>query len=194
MNRKVKKIFTNTRIVILLICLVLALVAIHPNPNNKGVAIRNVISNSSANLGGVQSPKPNIAPMSREVIEAINNKVINDVGDYSDAVNNLKANVIIQVRTNKELYRLLVREKFDVIELNETEWKIIEETVEVNETINGSLIKKNETITTRVEVPKTETISLGVEDIGLRVYDAPKTNITFRKKWMRPLFKLKRLY
>lgn len=177
MNRKVKKIFTDTRVIILLVFVALAIVAMHPNPYKKGVAIRTVISNSSANLAGIQSPTPNIAPMSREVITAINNKIIKDAGDYFDAVKDLKSNMSIRVRTDKDIYRLIIRDKIEVVELNETEFKTIEEIIEVNETINGSLVKRNKTIIRRIEVPKTERINLGTEDIGLRVYDAPKTNI-----------------
>ena len=177
MDRKVKKIFTNLRVLILLIFIVLAVVAMHPNPYKKGVAIRNVIVNSSASLGGIQSPKPNVAPMSREVILAVNNKVINNVEDYFNAVENIKVNLSVQIKTNKGAYRLVPKESTKVIELNETEFKTIEEIREVNESINGSFVIRNETITKTIEVPKTETINLGVEDLGVRVYDAPKTNI-----------------
>ncbi len=177
MDRKVKKIFTNLRVIILLIFIVLAVVAMHPNPYKKGVAIRNVIVNSSASLGGIQSPKPNVAPMSREVILAVNNKVINNVEDYFNAVENIKVNLSVQIKTNKGAYRLVPKESTKVIELNETEFKTIEEIREVNESINGSFVIRNETITKTIEVPKTETINLGVEDLGVRVYDAPKTNI-----------------
>ncbi len=177
MYRKAKKVFTNARVIIVIVTLILAIVALYPNPYNKGVAIRNVISNSSANLAGIQNPKPNIAPMSREVILAINNKVIKDLEDYYKEMETLKLNVSLQIKTNKGTYRLMPKEKINVIELNETEWRTIEEVIEVNETINGSVAKTNETITKRVEVPKTEIIRLGVEDIGLRVYGAPKTNL-----------------
>lgn len=177
MNRKLKKIFTNVRIIILLIFLVLAVAAIHPNPYKNGVAIRNVITNSSANLAGIQSPKPNIAPMRREVIIAVNNRIVKDMEDYSNTIKDLKPNISIQLKTNKDNYRLITKEKLEVIELNETEWKIIEEIVEVNETINNTIVKENKTITKRIQVPKTKIISLGTEDIGLRVYEAPNTNI-----------------
>jgi len=177
MNRKLKKIFTNVRVIILLIFLVLAIVAIHPNPYNKGVAIRNVISNSSANIAGIQSPKPNMAPMRRESIIAVNNKIINDIEDYSKAIEDLRPNASIQVRTNKDTYRLIVKEDLKTIELNETEWKVVEETIEVNETIDNKTITKNQTTTKRTLVNKTETINLGPQDIGLRVYEAPTTNI-----------------
>ena len=79
MNRKLKKIFTNTRVIILLVFLILAVVAMHPNPYKKGVAIRNVISHSSANMAGIPRPKPNMAPMRRESIITINNRVINNM-------------------------------------------------------------------------------------------------------------------
>ncbi|MEA2036849.1 MAG: hypothetical protein U9O94_05035 [Nanoarchaeota archaeon] len=162
---------------ILLAFLVFAIVAIHPNPNNTGVAIRNVIVNSSANLAGIQSPKPNMAPMGREVITAINNRAIKNMEEYYNAIEKIKINSSIQVKTNHGLYRLITREKTETIELNETELISIEEIIEVNRTINGTLTKVNETITKNVRVPKTQTISLGVEDLGLRVYPAPKTNI-----------------
>jgi len=177
MSRKIKKIFTNVRVLLLVVFLVLAIVAIHPNPYKKGVAIRNVISNSSANLAGIQSPKPNMAPMSRESIIAVNNKIVKGLEDYSNAVSVVKANISLQIKTDKGTYRLIPKESFNVIELNETEIKTITEIVETDEEINGSIVTVNKTVTKEVEVPKTESISLGVGDIGLRVYDAPKTNI-----------------
>ncbi|MBU0629038.1 MAG: hypothetical protein KKC75_07660 [Nanoarchaeota archaeon] len=177
MNRKTKKILTNPRIIILMICIVLALVAIHPNPYNKGAAIRNVIVNSSANLAGIQSPRPTAAPMSREIITSINNKVISNTEEYYSALGTIKPNTSIQIKTSKGSYRLMPKENFKIIELNETEIKTIEETVEAEEEVNGSMIKVNKTETKQITVPKTEAISLGFQDIGLRVYDAPTTNL-----------------
>jgi preprotein translocase subunit SecD len=177
MNYKLKKIFSNVRVLILIAFLAMAIVAINPHPFAKGVAIRSVLTNSSASLAGIQPPKPTSTPMSRERITAINNQPINTVEDYYDFVNNLQINQSIQIKTNKGLYRLTVRENTETIELNETIEKEIEETVTVNETINGTITEVNKTIEKIVEVPKTETISLGVEDIGLRVYEAPKSNI-----------------
>ena len=176
-NRKVKRIFTDVRVILLLVFLALAIVAIHPNPYKGGVAIRTVIANSSANLAGIQSPKPTLAPMGREVVVAINNKIISDVESYSDEISKIKANVSVQIRTDANNYRLLTKEKTEIILLNETEIITVEEIIEVEEVIEGEVVKQNKTITKKVEVPKTEVMSLGVENIGLRVYDAPKTNI-----------------
>ncbi len=175
--RKIKKIFKNLRVIIVLVCLLLAIVAIRPDYYNTGVAIRNVVANSSANLAGIQSAKPNIAPMSREVINFINNKEIKNIEDYNEALKQIRINSTLQIRTNRETYKVIAREKTRTIQLNETELKTIEEVVETNDTINGSLTKINKTTTKKIRVPKTEIISLGVEDIGLRVYDAPNSNI-----------------
>lgn len=177
MKYKLKTIFTNVRVLILLGFIVMALVAINPHPFAKGVAIRGVLTNSSASLAGIPQPKPTGTPMSKERIIAINNKPIDTVGDYYDFTNNLKINQSIQIKTNKGLYRLTVREKTKTIELNETIIKEVEEIVTVNETINGTIKEVNKTIKTPKEVRKTKTTSLGVEDLGLRVYEAPKSNI-----------------
>ena len=177
MKYKLKTIFTNVRVLILLGFIVMALVAINPNPFVKGVAIRSVLTNSSASLAGIPQPKPTGTPMSKERIIAINNKPIDTVEDYYDFVNELRINQSVQLKTNKGLYRLTVKEKTKTIELNETIEKKIEEIIKVNETVNGTIQEVNKTINRTVEVPKIKTISLGIEDIGLRVYEAPKSNI-----------------
>lgn len=126
MNPKIKKIFTNVRVIILLVFLVLAIVAINPNPGATGVVIRNVITNSSAAEAGISQPAPTARPASRERILEINNKPIIDEESYYSFISSLKPNQSIQIKTNKGMYRLKAREN---------------------------------------------------EDIGLRVFNAPKTNI-----------------
>ncbi len=177
MNYKLKAIFTNVRVLILIAFIVMALIAINPHPFVKGVAIRSVLTNSSASIGGIPPPQPTGTPMSKERITAINNKAIDTVEDYYNFMDGLKVNQSIQVKTNKGLYRIVVKEKTKTIDLNETITKEIEEIVKVNETINGTIQEINKTVKKTVQVPKTETISLGVEDIGLRVYEAPSSNI-----------------
>jgi preprotein translocase subunit SecD len=113
---KVKKIFTNFRVIIVLIAVLLAVVSIHPNPFTKGVAIRSVSVNSSAALAGIESPKPTATPMSRERIVSINNKPIDDVADYYALESSLKANRTVYVKTNKETYKLVTQPK-----INETD-------------------------------------------------------------------------
>jgi len=176
MNYKIKKLITNWRVVLLIVFLAISLIAMHPTLS-KGVAIRNIVTNSSASIAGIQQPKPNVMPVSRERVISINNKPINSLEDYFAYASALTPNRAIQIKTTKGTYRLTTKEKFETIELNETEEKLIEELVQRNATINGSVRLINETITKKVAVPKTTQTSMGTEDIGLRVYEAPKTNI-----------------
>lgn len=178
MKYRLKKIFTNARVIILLAFIIMAIVAINPHPGTKGVAIRSVLTNSSAYEAGIPQPKPTGTPMSKERIISINNKEIEDTEDYYDFTSGLRINQTVQVKTNKGLYRITVREEKQVIEVfNETETIEIEEIITANETINGTTVEVDKTIITEKTVPKTEVISLGPEDLGMRVYDAPTSNI-----------------
>jgi len=103
-------LFRRPRVIILLIFLLLALVAIHPNPWNTGVAIRAVAANSTASLAGMESPKPASPPMSREVITAINNLPIKNVGDYHALIESLPANTTISILTNRQAYTVRVQD------------------------------------------------------------------------------------
>jgi preprotein translocase subunit SecD len=178
MKKKLKQIFTNVRVIILLVALIFAIFAIYPSPNAHGVAIRNVLDNSSASEAGIVNVKPTIAPMNREVITGINNQPIEGLDDYYDFVNNLVPGTTFTIQTNYgEVYQLTTREAFEVIELNETEFITVNETIQTNVTINGTMQVINETVEKTIEVPKTITESLGLEDIGLRVYEAPTSNV-----------------
>jgi len=135
------------------------------------------MTNSSATEAGIQQPPPTVKPVNRERILAIDNRPINNVEDYYNYVNTFEPNKSIQIKTNKGLYRLTTREDVEIIELNETVKKTIHETITVNETINGTVVEVNKTISKTIEVPKTKKIIKGTEDIGMRVFDAPQTNI-----------------
>ncbi|MBI2651321.1 hypothetical protein HYX01_02525 [Candidatus Woesearchaeota archaeon] len=110
MNQKIKKVFTNFRVIILLICIVLALVAINPKISAEGVAIRNVVANSSATEAGIPQPAPNVRPVARERILSINNKPVKDAEDYYNFVSSLKPNQSIQLKTTKALYKLKTKQ------------------------------------------------------------------------------------
>lgn len=173
---KLKKIFTNVRVLICLFLLVAAIVAIHPGLR-EGVAIRGVVKDSAAALAGFESPKPTSMPMSREVIERINNIPIESVDEYNAVIQKFEPNKTIQIQTNKKIYRVTIKPKTETTTLNETELKTIEEIKQVNKTINGTKQIVNETVNVTKRVPKTKTVVVGTEDIGLAVYDAPKSNI-----------------
>ena len=176
MNYKVKKLLTNWRVIILIFFLVVSVIAIHPTLS-KGAAIRNVITNSSASIAGIPQPKPNILPVNRERITSINNAPINTVDDYYKYASTLAPNRTITVKTNRAVYKLLTQENFETITLNETEEKTVEEIVQKSVTLNGTAQLINETVTRIITTPKTKQISKGIQDLGFRVYEAPKTNI-----------------
>jgi preprotein translocase subunit SecD len=174
---KAKKLLTSVRVIVLIVALLLAAVAIRPSFDREGAAIRGVARNSSAMEAGIVSPQPNAQPMSREVILAMSNVPIRTVEDYEAFVAELDINRTVQVKTNKGLYRLTTRARTETITLNETETVTINETVEVNQTIDGETVLVNETREAEVTRPKTMTRVLGMEGIGLTVYEAPTSNL-----------------
>ena len=165
MNYKIKKLLTNWKIILLVIFLIMSVIAIHPT-KSEGVAIRSVVTNSSASIAGVPQPKPTIQPVARERVIAIGSRPVKDVASYFEEISKIGPNRTIQLKTNKAAYRIVTKEAFETIILNETEAVNVTETNE-----------KNQTITKTILVPKTKKVSKGLEDIGLKVYDAPKTNI-----------------
>ncbi len=167
----IKKIFHNWKIWLLILCLVFALIALHPNPFAKGVAIRSVVKDSAAYAAGVPSPKPNAPPMSREVITAINNIPITNVNDYAKVMISLTPNTTLSIKTTSSIYRVVVKPKYEVTILNETEWQNVTTTY-FNTTLNQTV-----NTTTEVLVNKTSSRIIGADDIGLKVYNAPTSNI-----------------
>jgi len=181
---KTKKIFSNIRVIIMLVFLIMSLVAIfsfdpilHPNQYGKGAAIRNILPDSSASDAGMLNPKPTTPPMSKEKVLELNNEKINTIQDYYSFIEDLKVNQTLQIKTNKDLYKLTVRPLLSITVLNETETKIVPEIVQVNETIDNETVLVNKTINKTITVNKTTSQVIGVEDLGFKVYDAPTTNI-----------------
>jgi preprotein translocase subunit SecD len=174
---RLKKILTNPRVIILLACLLLGLFAINPRPWNDGVQIKSITRNSSAELAGFENPKASISPMGRERIIAMNNKPILDIDAYYKFVLTLEENQTISIKTTKNTYKLLTKPKYHVTVLNETETILVDETIESNETINGTVTLVNKTIQKEVEQSKVLREVIGVEPLGFAVGPAPKSNL-----------------
>lgn len=174
---KLKKIFTNLKIIIALVAVILAVVAIYPNPWAEGVAIRSIDINSSASLAGIESPKPTSAPMSKEIIISMNNIPIKDIVDFDNFVNSLTQNRSVTLKTNKNIYLLRTLPEYKITILNETEEKIVEEIIQINETINGTTSLVNKTVNKTITINKELKEIIGMQKIGIKVYNAPTTNI-----------------
>ena len=128
----IKKIFKDTRVIILLVILALSLIAINVQPWKSGVAIRNVIKNGPADVAGISNPSPNSAPMTREVIHSINNIPIKNIDDYYNILGNIPVNQTVKVTTNKKTYTLKSQYKTKIIETKNQTKKIT-----LNETTLG---------------------------------------------------------
>ncbi|MBI4150899.1 hypothetical protein HY492_02125 [Candidatus Woesearchaeota archaeon] len=162
---KMRNILTNWRVIVLIIVLLFAIIAISPNPWTDGVTIKSVEKNSSASLAGIENPKPTAQPLGKERVLAINTNEIHSVADYYAALDDVKINQTIQVKTTKRNYQLKILPEIVRVQLNETM------TVERNVTVNGT------TTAELVTVPKVREDIVGVADIGLAVDEAPTTNL-----------------
>ncbi len=114
---KLKKIMMNWKVILVMVAVLLAVLAIHPNPWAKGVVIRSVERNSSAFNAGLQGASPTVPPMSRERIVSVNNVAINNVEDYYAQVDKLISNTSLQIKTTKDLYRLSTTENNGKVDL-----------------------------------------------------------------------------
>src|SRR3989344_1662411 len=168
--KSLKRFLTNWRLIILFAAVLMALFAIAPNPLASGVIITHVAKASAAELAGMEAPNPNSAPMGRERIVAIDNSPVNNVGDYFRLTSMLEPDQQLIIKTTESTYRLKVKPLTITVALNGTEEKTITETKPINAT-------HNETVNKTVTVPKTETKVIGAEDIGLRVKQAPTSNL-----------------
>lgn len=174
---KTKRILTNWRVIVLLIAVLLAVLAIHPAPWATGVVIKAVEKNSSASLAGIQNPSAEAAPLSKERVLAINGKSITSVSEYYDMMGDFRINQTIQLKTTARIYQLKIQPEIVVTKLNTTESKVVQETIAVNQTVNGSVVQVNKTINKTIQVPKTLQTVKGPADIGLTVDEAPVTNL-----------------
>jgi len=170
-----KKLFTNTRVIILIVFLLLSLIAISPRIGGaNGVAIRSITKGSSAALAlpkSIESPKPSASPMSREVIKSINSKPIANVDDYYSFEDTLKPNRTLLVTTNKASYRLKTLPIVKTVVTNETKMVNVTKEVFNNET------NTTENVTKLVKQNVTVENIVGVQDLGIKVYPAPSNNI-----------------
>jgi len=129
---KLKRVFTRIRVIILVIALILAVLAIHPQADTEGVAIRTIMKDSAAFEAGMQGPKATDTPTSREVIKSVNNIPIKNVAEFTAQIEKLQADDTAQIKTDRGFYRLII---------------------------------------------KSDNLTGKKQDVGVKVYPVPKTNI-----------------
>ena len=166
-----KKYLLDVRVLIVIALLIMVWFIIYPKPWNYGATIRSVATNSSAFEAGLRGPSPIELPVFRERIIGINNIMIRNADDYYNVVKNLTPNTTILLETNKGKYKVFVKPLITKIPTNETTNKTITETIR-NETTNQTY-----NITRTITERKYLTLIEGPADLGIKVYDTPKSNI-----------------
>jgi len=106
---KIKQVFLNWKVILLVIVVLLSLIAIKPSPGVEGVAIRNVAINSSASLAGIENPDSRSNPLAKERIISFNGEVIDSVEEYYDLVSNIGVNRTVRLETDKKLYTVYTK-------------------------------------------------------------------------------------
>src|SRR3989338_4679594 len=108
---KFKRIFTNWKVILLLVFVAFSLVSIFSlTPalfSEKGVTIRGVDLNSSALDAGIQNPTGKMQPLAREQVLALNGKSVHSVEEYHLIESQLMLNRSVQVQTTKQVYNVV---------------------------------------------------------------------------------------
>ena len=111
MNTRLKNVFTNWRVITLIVFLIFALIAIQPQIfGNDGVTIKSVSQNSSADLAGIQSPSSQLTPLAKEKIVSINGEEVATLDDYYSLIGEIGANRTVRIETNKDFYTLQTKQ------------------------------------------------------------------------------------
>ena len=106
----------------------------------------------------------------------VDNIPIKDMSDWERVVADMKPNRTYTLRTEngpKSFYRISTR--FKTEETPTGRLINMTESVVKEFKVNGSLV--NRTVNQTVKVNETRTVYLGMEDMGLRVYEAPTNNL-----------------
>jgi len=106
---KIKRLVTNVRFWILLVLVVLSIIAINPQFNITGVAIRSVEKNSSAAIAGMQGPLAASSPTSRERIVEVTGITITSVTQFYNLTSGYPPNQTMRVITDKAGYTLTTK-------------------------------------------------------------------------------------
>src|SRR3989338_9677815 len=111
---KLKQIFTNWRVILLLIFLLFSVIAIKPQLlGNEGVTIRSVAVNSSAAIAGIENPSSTLTPLAKEKIISINGDKVASLDDYYALTSALEINRTARIETNRNIYSVLTKKGVD---------------------------------------------------------------------------------
>src|SRR3989338_780228 len=167
-----KDLFLNTRMIILIVALVMALIAINPQFDTSGVAIRGIVKDSAAAFAAIEAPKDNTAPTALEVIKAIDNQPIETLADYHRIVSSIGPNESFTVQSDRGFYTLFSDQLLNTTVIGQENRTVSELIIE---DINGTSVNRTVNITKPFNIT-TSTI-IGVKDIGIKVSEVPSSNL-----------------
>ncbi len=153
---KLKRILKDIRVIIVIISIVVALIALNPNPWREGISVKSVEKGSAADIAEVKAG---------EHILKVENEEIRTVDDFVSRTSGLKVNDTVLIETDREFYKITVKPMLNESILPELEEKII------TETENGTEVNRT------ILVNRTVKEVIGVEGIGITVAKRPKTRI-----------------
>lgn len=105
MKTKIRKMLRQGRIWVLIICVLLALLAINPSLDTKGIVVNSVEKDSLASQAGMQTPNANTGLRDREIITSFNGKSINTLKDFTEAIQIIPKGTF-RIRTSRQEYVL----------------------------------------------------------------------------------------
>jgi len=152
MASKLRSIMMDKRTIILIIAIVVAFMAINPNPWRTGLTIKSVEKGSAADLFGIE-PGENIV--------SVDNQDVNTMEEFILLTTNLDVNDTVLIETEKAFRKLTIQPELRTIVLPEMEEK--------------NITKDN--VTEVVFVNKTRQEVIGAADLGITVAERSKTNI-----------------
>ncbi len=160
---KLRRILTQPKVVIVIVALLISVwsTGIPFSLGNEGIVIRSIDKGSAAFEAGMHAAE---SEKSKEIVESVDSNRIRTLADYASAVSGIEVNQTVTIETNIGFYRLTAKPLIKVTVLPEQDVK----TIVVNATTNE---------TQKILVNRTVETVIGVEDLGLKVANAPKTNL-----------------
>lgn len=101
-----KRLFKKTRIIVLIVFLIITFIAINPQFDTEGVAIKTVEKNSEADLAGIVPPNSDISPTNYERVLRINGEKVTGLEDYTEITSQITIGETVRIETNKQTYTL----------------------------------------------------------------------------------------
>ncbi len=160
---KLRRILTQPKVVIVIVALLISVwsTGIPFSLGNEGIVISSIDKGSAAFEAGMHAAE---SEKSKEIVESVDSNRIRTLADYASAVSGIQVNQTVTIETNIGFYRLTAKPLVNVTVLPEQD----EKTIVVNATTNE---------TQKILVNRTVEEVIGVEDLGIKVANAPKTNL-----------------